>query len=436
MRPWARAALEDRRARGHRALARVRLAPRAAEVHPAPSGWRAGAVRDGAWLQSAAFDGAGELLAAATVAGALLVQSAERLLAGAGAAAPLLALQAPALSPVLAWSRARENELALVAPFDARVRIYDVERTRGAPARELDLPPGGGAAAALAFFPPGAGYSLAAGAGAAVALWDLRCAARAPTTVLASLERGAVAALALPDDAGSAALAATEAHLKAWDLRGGSGGALLFGGVPHRHALLACHDVRAALARVPGLAAEAGGVPRSALAGAAADPRDPRRVAFHLRCGWAGVLDLESGRATHVYAPAGLDAGGGGGGGGGGDDGEGLGPAPAPRAPALDPGLRVTGAWAADGRRFALPLRADGRVRLLDFAPGRHAGCAVGEEEEREEEAEERRLPRAPPAVEVAGASPVACVAAAPAGAPAPFLVAGGADWTLTPVML
>ena len=34
------------------------------------------------------------------------------------------------------------------------------------------------------------------------------------------------------------------------------------------------------------------------------DPWDPRRLAFHLGCGWSGVLDLPSGAVTHLHAPA------------------------------------------------------------------------------------------------------------------------------------
>ena len=34
------------------------------------------------------------------------------------------------------------------------------------------------------------------------------------------------------------------------------------------------------------------------------DPRDERRLAFHLGCGWSGVLDLATQTITHVHAPA------------------------------------------------------------------------------------------------------------------------------------
>ncbi len=34
------------------------------------------------------------------------------------------------------------------------------------------------------------------------------------------------------------------------------------------------------------------------------DPSNPCRLAFHLGCGWSGVLHLHSGAVTHLHAPA------------------------------------------------------------------------------------------------------------------------------------
>ena len=69
----------------------------------------------------------------------------------------------------------------------------------------------------------------------------------------------------------------------AWDVRGSAG--ML--GTP-RHAQLAAVDLRAALGRLPRLAAQTA-VPAHRVDSLVLDPCDPCRVAFHLDIGWSGA---------------------------------------------------------------------------------------------------------------------------------------------------
>ena len=48
----------------------------------------------------------------------------------------------------------------------------------------------------------------------------------------------------------------------------------------------------------------AGALPPSHATPLQLDPTDCRRLAFHLGCGWSGVLDLHAGAITHLHAPA------------------------------------------------------------------------------------------------------------------------------------
>ena len=98
--------------------------------------------------------------------------------------------------------------------------------------------------------------------------------------------------------------------------RGGSTSTLRFGGSVHHHPLLAAFNIRHALTGVPGLASQTA-IPASGIHSMQLDPSDPRRLAFHLGCGWSGVLSLHGatagsggsssgsgGSITHLHAPA------------------------------------------------------------------------------------------------------------------------------------
>lgn len=84
----------------------------------------------------------------------------------------------------------------------------------------------------------------------------------------------------------------------------------------HHHPLLAAFNIRHALTGVPGLASQTA-IPASGIHSMQLDPSDPRRLAFHLGCGWSGVLSLHGatagsggsssgsgGSITHLHAPA------------------------------------------------------------------------------------------------------------------------------------
>ena len=73
----------------------------------------------------------------------------------------------------------------------------------------------------------------------------------------------------------------------AWDVRGSAG---MLG--MQRHAQLAAVDLRAALGRLPRLAAQTA-VPPAQVNSLALDPGDPGRIAFHLSGGWSGVESAE-----------------------------------------------------------------------------------------------------------------------------------------------
>jgi hypothetical protein len=411
-----------------------------------------GGAQPSSYIQAAEFDGQGELLLSGTEAGLVLVHSAAELVEAAAAAAAAAARRPPPggaasarsqpsdLAPMLAldsglpkllsvrWNPSDDNVVGVAGGASRAVHLYDLQHTQGRPRQALLLPPSGAGPGAgdLAFFSRGSGapaagggYSLLAGGpGGQVFLWDAR-AGDAPAATLQILQGGAVAGVALTEGDRVVVAGTAAGEVRLWELRGGSGGALRFGGVVHHHPSLACVNLRAALARVPGLAAQAGGVPAAAVHSMQMHPRRPDRLGFHLACGWSGVLDLAAKEVTHVHAPpqpwrpdpaAGE---------GEGDD------VGAPQAaPPAVPGLRRRACWSPDGARFAVPSRCGEALALLDFADCRHAGCyALGAEEGDEEE--EEAAARVPPAVSVPLRRAAVCAAAMPG---TELLVAGSAD--------
>lgn len=152
----------------------------------------------------------------------------------------------------------------------------------------------------------GCGYVLlASGMGGQVFLWDARARSQ-PSATLHAAQCGAIYSLQL-EASGQVVLGGTQSgEVKAWDLRGGSSSTMRFGGTVHHHPLLASVNLRHALTAVPGLARQTA-IPSSAVQSMQLDPCDPRRLAFHLACGWSGVLCMEGGggsTVTHLHAPA------------------------------------------------------------------------------------------------------------------------------------
>jgi hypothetical protein len=186
---------------------------------------------------------------------------------------------------------------------------------QGQPKQALSVPQQSALAAGLtdlAFFGgggPGGGSGayvvLASGSGGQVFLWDTRARA-APCAVLQAPQAGAINTVQLWPDGQVVAGGGASGDVRLWDLRGGASSALRFGGTVHHHPLLAAVSLRLALTAVPGLASQTA-IPASGVQSLALDPRDPRRLAFHLGCGWSGVLRLQGGGAsavTHLHAPA------------------------------------------------------------------------------------------------------------------------------------
>jgi hypothetical protein len=225
---------------------------------------------------------------------------------------------------------------------------------------------------------PGGGYTILIGGPTGQAyIWDIRMSG-SPAVTLHSSRGGAVTSVALIEDDHAVVAATQGGDIKAWDLRGGSGGALRFGGIIHHHPILTAVDLRLALLDVPNLAEQAGSVPSCAVHAMVLNPRAPHRAGFHLGCGWSGVLDLRSKRVTHLHAP----------------------PQPlvdeqptaadGARAMVLwaqmaAPHLRRRVCWTADGRRFAVPSRTTDALLLLDFEESKHAGCYALLDDEEED---------------------------------------------------
>lgn len=305
---------------------------------------------------------------------------------------PMLALRS-GLSTVdyLKWNPADQNVIAVSSRLTKSVNIYDLQHTQGRPKQTLHLPNNcaGGNAGDISFFNngggggakglSGGGYALLVGGPSGqVFVWDTRMSG-APATTLQSTRGGTVTSVALIENDQAVIAGTQQGDIKAWDLRGGSGGALRFGGIIHHHPILSCTDLRTALAAVPGLLAQAGSVPTCAIQSMSLSPVAPYRAGFHLGCGWSGVLDLRSRRVTHVHAPSQplVDEQ----------------PTAADGARAMvmwtqmaAPTLRRKACWSADGRRFAVPSRHRDSLLLLDFSEGKHAGCyALGADATEEE---------------------------------------------------
>ncbi len=421
--PWAVS-------RAHAAFAQTYREASCIDSHP----WRTpvlGATHNApptGFIQCAQFDSTGELLITGSDDGTVLVHSGESLQQAAWNASfknlntrnirnstrndgtasipgsqtkvdPLLALYSglPRVHHVR-WNPADENVIATACSTSKTVHLFDLQQTQGRPKQSLSLPMQiSGGAGDIAFFGsgggsnsgndssnkasgslPGGGYTILIGGPTGQAyIWDIRMSG-SPAVTLHSSRGGAVTSVALIEDDHAVVAATQGGDIKAWDLRGGSGGALRFGGIIHHHPILTAVDLRLALLDVPNLAEQAGSVPSCAVHAMVLNPRAPHRAGFHLGCGWSGVLDLRSKRVTHLHAP----------------------PQPlvdeqptaadGARAMVLwaqmaAPHLRRRVCWTADGRRFAVPSRTTDALLLLDFEESKHAGCYALLDDEEED---------------------------------------------------
>ena len=270
-------------------------------------------------------------------------------------------------------------------------------------------------------FAPGAEGTtfVASGRKGRVFLWDARCAGAPRATLYApgasaASSRAAVRSVRVGCD-GQTVLAGTGAgEIHVWDLRGGSGGgstskasASAFSVASRRQTsfpVLRTARVVESLALAPTLR---GGnldatakrawqsAMRSGVDWCEQDPLDPRRVGFHLKSGWSGVLDLASGEdvptATHAHCPAPLYM-----------------PGADGAAQVLAPGLsqqalshRRTAAWltigAGGSKCAALLVGCPGSsgVRALDFSPTPKARRWIAGVTEADLDADERFEARA-----------------------------------------
>jgi hypothetical protein len=380
---------------------------------------------------SLAFDATGELLALAHpgAGGGVDVYMEGDLRRGwegtLDALTPVLRLDpAGFCARALAWDGApgRGDWLGVLecgAPSSAsRLALYDLRTCgTGAPTRALTPGPGsgvgagggeGGAAAARPLTTlaslgspawPASAWAAGDGTGT-VRVWDARAPGDRPAAWLVCGGRagGAVTALCALGAGGGApspgagpplilGAAGLDGLLNLWDTRGGSGasstslgtGGLGLGGVPP----LASFPASAALARVPGLAAQAGPAPGACpVVSLHASPTCSATAALHLDCGWSAVLEVGRGGGeggngtapppatiTHLHAPAW----------GPGDAGgthlpalSGVGR----RAPAWSP---ITGTFIVPRVRGGLMMEDGARTEhaLLDFSPGRGSPLAV-----------------------------------------------------------
>lgn len=413
--PWANSRAHATFAQGYKEASFIDSHPWRTPVlgaphNPPPSGF----------IQCAQFDSTGELLVTGNDDGTVLIHSGEALQEAAWDASfanlntrnirkstrdgitasmqgstlkvdPILALYS-GLSKVhhVRWNPANENVIATACSTSKTVHLFDLQQTQGRPKQSFSLPMQiSGGAGDIAFFGgsssssscngdrnnignkgnlPGGGYTLLIGGPTGQAyIWDVRMAGP-PAVSLHSTRGGAVTSVALIENDHAVVAATQGGDIKAWDLRGGSGGALRFGGIIHHHPILTTVDLRLALLEVPNLAEQAGSVPSCTVHAMVLNPHAPHRAGFHLGCGWSGVLDLHSKRVTHLHAP----------------------PQPlvdeqptatdGARAMVLwaqmaAPHLRRRACWTADGRRFAVPSRQKDALLLLDFEETKYAGC-------------------------------------------------------------
>ncbi|KAK9814560.1 hypothetical protein WJX72_007852 [[Myrmecia] bisecta] len=392
------------------------------------------------------MDAQGELFVSVSSGGAIAVHDFAQLRALRGCQPPVQSREDyEGLDPVVLidakrrleavqWSPSDQNIIATVSSSDRSIEIYDLQYCQGPPTYCLSLPPrfepSGAGCMDLAFFHGGQYNMLAAGSAAAVFLWDRRTSS-APRAVLR--DGGSSCGLTcvqLSADDTILHVGTQSGKVLTWDMRGGTTSEVMFGGSGfYRHPLLQSTDLHSALLGVPGLAQQTK-VPVSSVHALAGDPLDGRRLAFHLACGWSGVLDLTTQRITHVHcpppmwqlAPTELD---------------GALEALLDRQEALVAhmmtGWRVQRrrpAWAACGRTFCVGSAAGDAVVMLDFSAGSASPCAVpeqatGPDEERQHASARFKLPTS---VKVPVVSPVMALAAHPQ---TDELVGGSRDNTL-----
>ncbi|KAK9785867.1 hypothetical protein WJX73_010457 [Symbiochloris irregularis] len=328
-------------------------------------------------ISSMDMDSTGQLIISATAMGHIRLHSFKELqtchLRGLSQPAVLAEYRMQRRTAAVRWSRADQNWAASVSVCNPEVPLYDISRSKAGPTKCMTAAGLGtvvsGGFNDMAFHPSQLHCLLAGGHGQQVCMWDTRAGVR-PRAIMRN--NAPVMSLQMSQD-GHLLFVGTEAGTVAlWDLRGGKG-APAFGakGAWHYSQLDSLH-IPSMMERIPQLRQEVGDLPQSCVQSIALDPRDDRRLAFNLRCGWSGVVDISGGALTHIHCPS-------------------LPSEVTNAAPGEEAALRGYNnfislteeqrqpCWSADGNMFAVPMAGicDGHVALLDFSPGHRSPCAV-----------------------------------------------------------
>lgn len=328
------------------------------------------------------FDASGTVVTTGTVAGAIDVQDVATLRAHGGELyAPRLKLSTARYIESLRWSGDRSMVLTTCDSSNTVVAYRgDTARVPGPRGisqetvvfREFKVEtsvnePLSNGLRDLSFDPSDPHRMIASAGNGQAYVWDTRTPSGKQTAQLASHLKTPIASLVVSHD-GHTIIGgeSSTGEVLIWDMRKPfSQGGAAFGAIgdrTHRYGLIAQLSIAKLLHKTV-LGTEAN-IEHTGVQWIGCDPRDSRRLGFHLVNGWSGVVDLMKPCVTHAHCP----------------------PPPWLEAPrpenvpenAIAPTIhnipisdsrRRQACWLPDGRSFAVGLGVKPGLRVLDFAP-------------------------------------------------------------------
>ena len=328
------------------------------------------------------FDASGTVVTTGTVAGAIDVQDVATLRAHGGELyAPQLKLSTGRYIEALRWSSDRsmvvttsDSSNSVIAYRGGTVRVPGPRgiSQEAVVLREFKVETSANGTLSnglrdLSFDPSDPHRMIASAGNGQGYVWDTRAPSGKQTAQLASHLKTPITSLVVSHD-GHTIIGgeSSTGEVLIWDMRKPcSQGGAAFGAIgdrTHRYGLIAQLSV-AKLLHKTALGTEAN-IEHTGVQWIGCDPRDSRRLGFHLVNGWSGVIDLMKPCVTHAHCP----------------------PPPWLEAPrpenvpenALAPTLhdipisdsrRRQACWLPDGRSFAVGLGVKPGLRVLDFTP-------------------------------------------------------------------
>ncbi|BBM98234.1 hypothetical protein MPTK1_1g11920 [Marchantia polymorpha subsp. ruderalis] len=263
------------------------------------------------------FDSKGIYLASGNNAGRLFIHEFETLYCNAekgsdqSRALYLRCFPVDKAVQAVRWNPSNEDEVACVTTGSNLVYFYDVACETFLPSEVLKVKSlsgwgelGGSVGLFdLAFFKIGKSRLVACGKDGRVHLWDRRSskASYATMTVHDTEPSRGLNSIQLSSDEQMLYCGSEGGYIYLWDLRGGKNSAFVSSAKDYNQPVAAIR-IENQLRKISSLRAQTDICPSSVDA-ISLNPACEKQLAFHLSCGWSGVLDMSTLDVTHIHCP-------------------------------------------------------------------------------------------------------------------------------------